>query len=237
MNNTAETKNKTHFLNKKIVAFNLWWLCGLPALIACALTAAASFLTLNYEYLPAETDFLTGIFYDASYIALDTAFCLCLGAFCYALYTKNALSSFITAGITLILGALAPMLMFFVRSIFLAAISSHEIMGEYFSVDVYVSVANTLKMLAALIIVLAVRAVLFFGKKEMPLARPRIAPKSEPMLCALLMTAANLIFITLSFTFSEDYDFVSLAFQVVFAVISYFIIALGVYFAKKKCGE
>jgi hypothetical protein len=49
------------------------------------------------------------------------------------------------------------------------------------------------------------------------------------------MTLANLAFTTLSFTFSEDYDFISLGMQVAFTVASYFIVALGVYFAKKKC--
>lgn len=235
LNNTAETKTKTHFLNKKIVFFNLWWLCGLPALAVCLLTAIASFLTLNYEYLPAETDFLAGVFYDASYIVLDAAICICIGAFCWAVYTKNALSSLITGVLAFICGSLMPMLMFFVRSIFLAAVSSADIMEEYFSVDVYVAVANTLKLLTAVIIVLAVRAALFFGKKEMPLSRPILSPKSEPLLCALIMTAANLLFITVSFTFSEEYDFISLGIQAAFAVISYFIIALGVYLAKKKC--
>lgn len=209
----------------------------MPALAACLLTAIASFLTLNYEYLPTETDFLSGVFYDASFIALDAALCVCLGAFCYAVYKKNALASLMTALVTFFDGVLLPMLMFFVRSIFLAAVSGSQIMEEYFSVDVYVAVANALKMLAAVVIVLAVRLVFFFFKKEMPLARPIFAPKSEPVFCALLMTVANLVFITLSFTFSEDYDFISLAVQVAFAIISYFIIALGTYFAKKKCEE
>ena len=46
---------------------------------------------------------------------------------------------------------------------------------------------------------------------------------------------ANLIFITLSFTFSGDYDFISLAMQVAFAIASYFIMAAGTYLAEKKC--
>ena len=94
-----------------------------------------------------------------------------------------------------------------------------------------------MKILAATMLVLIVHAVIFVGKKEMPLALPRFAPKSEPMLCTLVMTVANLVFITLSFTLSEEYDFISLAVQVIFAVISYFVIALGIYFAQKKCGE
>lgn len=235
MNKIPETKNQTSFINGKIVSLNLWWLCILPAIVTCVFTAAASFLTLNYEYLPPETDFLAGLFYDASYIALDAALCLCLGAFCYAVYKKNILSSVFTAFVIIFDSVLVPMIMFFVRSIFLASVSSSDIMEEYFSVDVYVAVANILKMSAAILIILIVRASLFFAKKEKPLARPALAPKSEPMLCALVMTLANLAFTTLSFTFSEDYDFISLGMQVAFTVASYFIIALGVYFAKKKC--
>ncbi len=223
-------------MNKKIVSFNLRWLLGLPLLAACLLTAAASFLTLNYEYLPAETDFLSWVLYDASYIVLDAALCLCLGAFCYAVYKKNALSALISALVTLVNAGLVPMVMFFVRSIFLASTSNSEIMEEYFSVDVYVSISNVLKMAVAIILVLIVRAVFFLIKKERPLARPLFAPKSEPLFSALVLTAANLIFITLSFTFSEDYDFISLAIQVVFAVASYFVIGAGTYFADKKCG-
>ena len=125
--------------------------------------------------------------------------------------------------------------MFFVRSIFLASVSSAEIMEEYFTTDVYSSVANLVKMLASLVIALVVRAVFFFGKVEKPLCRPRFAPKSEPAICALVLTVANLLFITLSFTFAEEYDFVSLAIQVAFAVAAYFVTILGVYMAQKKC--
>jgi len=46
---------------------------------------------------------------------------------------------------------------------------------------------------------------------------------------------ANLLFTTISFTFSEMYDFVLLAIQVFFVVASYFIMAIGVYTAQKKC--
>ena len=222
-------------LNKKIISLNLWWLLGLPLLAVCLLTAAASFLTLNYEYLPAEIDFLAWVLYDASYIALDASLCLCLGAFCYAVYEKKVFSALLSAAVTLVNAGLVPMVMFFVRSVFLASTSHTEIMEEYFSVDVYVSVSNVLKMVAAIILVLAVRAVLFFGKKELPFARPRLLPKSEPTVCALVLTLANLIFITLSFTFAGDYDFPSLAMQVGFAVASYFVVALGSCFAEKKC--
>jgi hypothetical protein len=223
-------------LNKKIVSLNLWWLLGLPLLVVCLLTAAASFLTLNYEYLPAEIDFLSWVLYDASYIALDAALCLCLGAFCYAVYEKKALSSLLSAAVIMVNAGLVPMVMFFVRSIFLASTSNSGIMEEYFSVDVYVSISNVLKMAVGILLVLIVRAVIFFAKKELPLARPRLLPKSEPTVCALVLTLANLIFITLSFTLTMEYDFASLAMQVGFALASYFVIVLGIYFAEKKCG-
>jgi hypothetical protein len=223
-------------LNKKIVTLNLWWLLGLPLIAVCLLTAVSSFLTLNYEYLPAETDFISVVLYEASYIALDIALGFALGAFCYAVYEKKAVFALVCALVTFFVAALAPMIMFFVRSMFLASTSDANIMEEYFTVDVYVSVSNIIKMLAAILIVLIVRAVFFFGKIEKPLARPRFAPKSEPAIAVFAITAANLIFTTVSFTFSEFYDFVSLAFQAASAVASYFIILLGVYFAHKKCG-
>jgi hypothetical protein len=207
---------------------------ALPALVVCLFTAITSFLTLNYEYLPAETDFLAWLFYDLSYIALDAALCLGIGAFCFALYEKKAFSVVLSAVAVLFIAGALPMIMFFVRSIFLASVSSAEIMEEYFTTDVYSSIANIVKMLAALVIALAVRAVFFFGKIEKPLARPIFAPKSEPTVCALALTVANLLFITLSFTFSEYYDFGSLAVQVVFAAAAYFIIILGAYMAHKK---
>jgi hypothetical protein len=131
---------------------------------------------------------------------------------------------------------LVPMVMFFVRSIFLASTSNSGIMEEYFSHDVYVSISNVLKMAVGILLVLIVRAVIFFAKKELPLARPRLLPKSEPTVCALVLTLANLIFITLSFTLSMEYDFASLSIQVGFALASYFVIVLGTYFAEKKCG-
>jgi hypothetical protein len=96
-------------LNKKIISLNLWWLLGLPLLAVCLLTAAASFLTLNYEYLPAEIDFLAWVLYDASYIALDASLCLCLGAFCYAVYEKKVFSALLSAAVTLVNAGLVPM--------------------------------------------------------------------------------------------------------------------------------
>lgn len=221
-------------LNKKIAFYNLWWLLALPVLVVCLFTAVTSFLTLNYEYLPAETDFLAVLFYDLSYVALDAALCLCLGAFCYALYERKALAALVTALVTLFNAGLVPMIMFFVRSFFIASGSSSQIMEEYFSVDVYSAVANTLKMLAGILLALVVMAVYFFGKIEKPIVKPYLAPKSEPAVSALVLVLANVVFITLSFTFGEEYDFGALALQLVFAVASYFLMMLGVYSAQKK---
>ena len=222
-------------MNKKFANYNLLWMLAVPTLAVCLFTAITSFLTLNYEYLPAETDFLAWVFYDLSYISLDAALCLCLGAFCYAIYEKKPLSALVSALVLLLLAGLVPMIMFFVRSIFLASVSSSEIMEEYFTTDVYSSVANLIKMIAAVIVALVVRAVFFFGKIEKPLCRPRFAPKSEPAICALTLTVVNLVFITLSFTFAEEYDFGALALQVLFAVAAYFVMLLGVYMVQKKC--
>lgn len=223
-------------MNKKTVFYMLWWLFALPTLVTCLCTAITSFLTLNYEYLPAETDFLSGIFYDLADASLSIGLGLCLGALCYALYKRKTLFALVTALITVAEAALVPMIMFFVRSVFLASVTPVGLMEEYFSADVYLSLANLMKMLAGVIIALVVTAVFFFGKIEKPFGKPYIAPKSEPAICALIMTLVNLVFITLTFTFAEEYDFLSLAFQVIYAVIAYFVIVLGVYLAQKKCG-
>lgn len=234
---TAEMILQEGALNKKIVFYNLWWLLALPTLVVCLCTAITSFLTLNYEYLPKETDFLSGIFYDLADAALSVGLGLCLGALCYALYKRKTLFALLTAFITLAEAALLPMAMFFVRSVFLASVTPAGIMEEYFSADVYLSLANLMKMLAGIIIALIVTAVFFFGKIEKPFGKPYLVPKSEPAVCALIMTLANLVFITVMFTFAEEYDFLSLAFQVVYAVIAYFVIVLGVYMAQRKCGN
>ena len=223
-------------MNKKTVFYNLWWLMAFPALAVCLLAAVASFLTLNYEYLPAETDFLAVLFYELSYIVLDMSLCVNIGAFCYALYKRKALPALITAAVTLLNAGIVPMAVFFVRSIFLASTSSAGIMEQYFSVDVYVSVANLLKMAAFVLIALVVMAVYFFGKIEKPIAKPRFAPKSEPTVSALTMTVVYLIYSTLVFTFSGEYDFISLGMQIIFSVISYFVTVVGIYAAQKKCG-
>lgn len=222
-------------MNKKIVVYNLWWLLALPVLVVCLFTAITSFLTLNYEYLPAETDFLGALFYDLTDVALNVALGFCLGAFCYALYKRRALFALVSALVTVFNAAFVPMVMFFVRAVFLASVTHTEIMEEYFSADVYLAVANLLKMLAGMLIVLIVSAVFFFGKIEKPFAKPFFAPKSEPAVCILAVSAANVIFVTLSFTFGMEYDFVALAFQLASAVISYFVMMLGVYTAHKKC--
>jgi hypothetical protein len=224
-------------LNKKTVFFSLWWLLAVPLIASCLLTAANAFMTLNYEYLPAETDFLSDFFYDASYIVLDAALCICIGAFCFALYKRKAFFALVCALVTIFNAAIAPMAMFFVRSIFLASVSGTDVMEKYFSVDVYVSVANTLKMLAAIIIALIVFVICLIFKFKKPLAKPFFAPKSEPVISALACAVVNLVYSTFSFTFSGDYDFISLAVMLVFAVASYFIMAGGVYFANKKCGN
>ena len=222
-------------LNKKTVFYNLWWLLAFPALIACLFTALYGFMTLNYEYLPAEIDFLSRIFDDLSYITLDVALCFCLGSFCYACHKRKALPALISFLVSFVGLGTVPMLMFFVRSVFVASISDSQTMSEYFSRDVYTSLSGVIRTVAGMLLVLAVTAVFFFGKMEKPFAKPYLAPKSEPSLMAFVMTAANLLFITFSFTFGEDYDFVSLAFQVVFAVASYFVMIFGVYMAQKKC--
>jgi hypothetical protein len=150
-------------LNKKITFYNLWWLLAFSSLAVSLLTAVSSFLTLNYEYLPPETDFLAGLLYELAYIALDISLCFCLGAFCYALYERKALPALITALITLFNAGIVPMIMFFVRSVFLASVSSQSIMEQYFSYDVFASEANLLKMLAAILLSLIVMAVYLFA--------------------------------------------------------------------------
>ena len=221
-------------MNKKITFYNLWWLFAFPTLITCLLTAVSSFLTLNYEYLPAEIDFLSGFLYELSYIALDVALGFCLGAFCYALYARKALPALVTALVTLFNAGIMPMIMFFVRSVFLASTSSSEIMERYFSYDVFASEANILKMASALVISLAVMAVYFFCKIKKPIAKPYFLPKSEPAFCALLLSFFYLVYSTVMFVLGEDYDFIPLIMQTAYAVLSYFVIVWGVLIARKK---
>jgi len=192
-------------------------------------------MTLNYEYLPAEIDFLSPVFFELSYITLDVALCFCLGSFCYACHKRKALPALLSFLVAFVGSVAVPMLMFFVRSVFIASISGSQEMAEYFTQDVYTSLSGVIRTFAGALLALAVTAVFFFGKINKPFVKFGFAPKSEPVFTVFVLMLANLLFTTISFTFSEMYDFVLLAIQVFFVVASYFIMAIGVYTAQKKC--
>ena len=223
-------------MKKKLIIYYLWWLLAFPCIAVCLCTAISSFLTLNYEYLPKETDFLNNLFYELSYTLLDVTLCFCIGVFCYALYKRKALQALCAALISLFSAGVVPMIMFFVRSVFLASVSGSQIMEEYFSYDVYASEANILRTLAALLIALIVMSVFFFGNVKKPFAKPYIAPKSEPAVSALVMSIAYLSFSVFAFALGGDYDVIPLIMQIVASAASYFIIIYGAYCTARKLG-
>lgn len=223
-------------MKKKTLIYYLWWLLAFPCIAVCLCTAIASFLTLNYEYLPKETDFLQELFYELGYSLLDISLCFCVGVFCYALYKRKALPALCAALISVFNAGIVPMLMFFVRSIFLASVSSSQIMEEYFSYDVFASEANLLRVLAWLVIALVVMAVFFFGNVKKPFAKPYFAPKSEPAISALVMAFAYLSFSVFAFALGGDYEVIPLIMQVLASVVSYFAVVLGAYCTFRKLG-
>ncbi len=212
----------------------------MPALLVCVLTAIASFATANYEYLPAGLDALGNIFFYASTYALDLLIFFSVGAFCYALYERNVLSAIVSAVIALLHAGLLPMLMFFVRSIFLSAYSSADVMEEYWTYDVYSAMSNFTRVFTGIIIALAVMLIYIVRKNKSEFKKPYVAPKSEPALVSLVIAAVNIIYSSLVFTLDGVYNeetVFSLLMQAAFAIIGYFTVILGAYAQKKLCAE
>ncbi len=225
-------------LKKNSVLYHIFGLFLLPVLLVCVLTAIASFATANYEYLPDGLDALGDIFFYISTYALDFLIFFIIGAFCFALYERNALSAVICALISFFHAGLLPMLMFFVRSFFLSAYSSAAVMEEYWSYDVYSAMSNFTRVCLGMVIALAVMLIYVIRKNKSEFKKPYILPKSEPAMASLVIFAAYVIYSTLMFTLDGVYTaetFASLGLQVVFAVIGYFAVILGAYAQKCFC--
>lgn len=220
-------------MKKNSVLYHTLGLFAVPALFICILTAIASFATRKYEYLPEELDFLSTLFYYAAIYLLDFLIFYCIGAFCYSVHSRKVLPSALCALITLFHAGLLPIVMFFVRSVFLADVTNSTFMEGYWTEDVYTSMANFTKASVFLVIGGAVSLVLFLMKKETVFEKPYVSPKSEPAIASLTMSLAYLLFAMFSFTFGGEYDIPSLIFQLIFTAAGYFIIILGAYVQKK----
>ncbi len=227
-------------MKKNSVLYHIFGLWLLPVIFVCVLTAIASFATANYEYLPAGLDALGNIFFYASTYALDLLIFFSIGAFCFALYERNVLSAIVSAVIAMLHAGLLPMLMFFVRSLFLSAYSSADVMEEYWTYDVYSAMSNFTRVFTGIIIALAVMLIYIVRKNKSEFKKPYVAPKSEPALVSLIMAAVNIIYSSLVFTLDGVYNgeaVLSLLVQVAFAAVGYFTVILGAYAQKKFCTE
>ena len=223
-------------MKKNSVLYHIFGLFLVPVLLVCAFTAVSSLGYANYEYLPSSFERIGDVFFYISSYAVEILLFLCVGAFCFALYERNAVSAVVTAAISLFHAGLLPMCMFFMRSIFLSAYTSAEVMDEYWSYDVYSAMSNFTRVCAGIIIALAVMFVFMMSDKRVEFKKPYIAPKSEPAVSALAFFAATAIFSTLVFnlggTYSHD-EIIALITQIIFAAVGYFLVILGAY--TQKC--
>ncbi len=227
-------------LKKKSVLYHIFGLFLVPALFVCILTAIASFATANYEYLPDGLDALGNVFFYLSTYALDLLIFFAIGAFCFALYERNAVSAVICAVIAFLHAGLLPMLMFFVRSIFLSAYSSADVMEQYWEYDVYSAMSNFTRVFIGMIIAFSVMIIYIIRKNKSEFKKPYVVPKSEPAMVSLVICAAYIIYSSLMFTLDGIYTaetFASLGMQVLFAVVGYFAVILGSYAQKCFCTE
>ena len=222
-------------MKKNSVLYHIFGLFLVPVLLVCAFTAVSSLGYANYEYLPSSFERIGDVFFYISSYAAEILLFLCLGAFCFALYERNAVSAVVTAVISLFHAGLLPMCMFFMRSLFLSAYTSAEVMDEYWSYDVYSAMSNVTRICAGIIIALAVMIIFMLRNNRTEFKKPYITPKSEPTVATLAFFAATVIFSTLTFTFGGTYshdEIIALIMQVIFAAVGYFLTVLGAYVQK-----
>ena len=203
------------------------WL--VPMFLVCAFTAITSFATQKYEYLPEALNFMIELFYYASVYTLEISLFFCVGAFAYALYKKNVISAVCCAVISLFHAGLLPMMTFLVRSFFIANISSAETMEEYWTIEVYTSMANFYRVTVFLAVAGVVTLLCYLLKYNAPFTKPYIIPKSQPAIASAVMCALYVIYSFILFILDGEYDFASLAYQIIFSLIGYFIVLLGAY--------
>ena len=219
-------------MKKNAVLYHLLGLFLAPILLVCAFAAISAFATRKYEYMPGELDFIKDTFFYLASWLLDFSVFFCVGAFAFAVYSRKISSALICAGITLFHAFLLPMIVFLVRSAFLADVCTSREMEEYWINDVYTSQANTATAFTAMLIVVCVSVIYIVKRRSDAFEKPYILPKSEPSVAVLAVSAVYLVFTTLSFTFEGEYDFGSLGMQILFIVIEYFVMILGAYCQK-----
>ncbi|MBQ8403920.1 MAG: hypothetical protein IJX55_05800 [Clostridia bacterium] len=227
-------------MKKNSVLYHIFGLFLLPTLLVCILTAIGSFATANYEYLPEGLDGLGNVFFYVSTYALDLLIFFIIGAFCFAVYERNVISAVICAVVALFHSGLLPMLMFFMRSLFLSAYSSADVMEQYWEYDVYSAMSNFTRVCVGIVIALAVMLIYIIRKNKNEFKKPYIVPKSEPAMASLVMCAGYIIYSSLIFTLDGVYTeetFASLGLQVAFAAIGYFVVILGAYAQKSFCAK
>ena len=223
-------------LKKNSVLYHIFGLFLVPALLVCAFTAVSSLGYANYEYLPSSFERIGDVFFYISTYAVEILLFFCVGAFCFALYERNALSAVLCAVISLFHAGLLPMCMFFMRSLFLSAYTSAAVMDEYWSYDVYSAMSNSTRVGVGLAIALVVALVFTLRKNSTEFKKPYITPKSEPAVAAIAFFAATVIFSTLVFTLGGMYshdEIIALITQIIFAAAGYFVVILGAY--AQKC--
>lgn len=219
-------------LKKNAVLYHLLGLFLAPILLVCAFAAISAFATRKYEYMPGELDFIKDTFFYLASWLLDFSVFFCVGAFAFAVYSRKTGSAFVCACMTLFHAFLLPMIVFLVRSVFLADVCTSREMEEYWTNDVYTSQANTATAFAAMIIVVLVSVIYIVKHKSSAFEKPYVLPKSEPSVAVLAVSAVYIVFTTLAFTFGGEYDLGSLGVQVLFIAIEYFVMIFGAYFQK-----
>jgi hypothetical protein len=228
----VQIKIQEAVLKKNAVLYHLLGLFLAPIVLVCAFAAISAFATRKYEYMPGELDFIKDMFFYLASWLLDFSVFFCVGAFCYALYDRKVLSASVCAVITLFHAFLMPMIVFLVRSVFLADVCSSREMEQYWENDVLTSQANTATALTSMLVVLTVAVIYIVKRRRSAFEKPYVIPKSEPSVAALTVCAVYLIFTTFTFTFGGEYNFISLGMQILFIVIEYFVMILGAYCQK-----
>lgn len=222
-------------LKKQTVLYHLVWLWLVPFLLITLFTSISSYATLMYEYLPKPLDVILQVtFFDAASYLLEFVLFFCVGGFCLAVYNKKVFSSVACAAIALLHAGLLPMILFFVRSLFLSAISTAEEMNEYWNYDVFTAQSNFSRVLSALAIACVVAIIFNLSGKKDRFAKPYITFRNEPAVAAFVMACILEIFSVISFFLLGDYDYIALAVQTLYAALGFFVIVLGAYSMKKN---
>lgn len=225
-------------MKKRAVLFNIFGLFLCPFLLVLIFTAISSLASMYYEYLPSWLDFMIVFFYDLASSVLQISIFFAIGAFAISLSEKKFLHAVIAVIIALFHAGLAPILQFFVRSLFLASITDAYIMQEYWTSDVVASMSGLLKTFIALIV--CILTFLFFKltKRDDDFSRPYIKPKSSVSVSALIIGMALIISSITLFLTDGEYiaeNIFSLIIEIIINIATYFSVILGGYAEKRLC--